>query len=140
VSYLLDTNVISEWTRPRPDAGVVAWLAAADEDNLYLSVLAFAEIRLGIERLSPGAKRDRLTTWLDQELAERFEGRIIAIGRRIAEAWGEVVARARATGIPPPVLEAFLAATALVHELTVVTRNERDLGGLEIPVLNPWRA
>jgi predicted nucleic acid-binding protein len=77
--------------------------------------LAFAEIRLGIERLSPGARPDRLAAWLDHELAERFEGRIIAIDPRIAKAWGQVGARGRAAARPPPVLDAFLAATALVH-------------------------
>jgi toxin FitB len=72
---LLDTNVISEWTKPRPDPGVVAWLKAADESSLYLSVVAFAEIRLGIELLPKGRKRDQLTRWLETDLVHRFEGR-----------------------------------------------------------------
>ena len=132
--YLLDTNVISEWIKPQPDAGVVAWLAAADEDALHVSVLVFAEIRLGIELLPPGEKRSRLGAWLDDDLAARFEGRIIGVDRRVAEAWGALVARGRSRGTPPPVLDAFLAATALVHEMTLVTRNERD-----VAVLNPWQ-
>jgi predicted nucleic acid-binding protein len=86
VRYLLDINVISEWIKPRPDAGVVAWLAGADEDDLYLSVLAFAEIRLGTELLPEGPKRRRIGAWLDDDLAARFEGRIIGIDRAIAEA------------------------------------------------------
>jgi toxin FitB len=139
VRYLLDTNVISEWTRPRPDAGVVAWLDAADEDTLHLSVLAFAEIRLGIELLPDGPKRRRISTWLDDDLAARFEGRIIDIDRAIGEAWAAIVARGRARDAPPPVLDAFLAATALVHGMTLVTRNERDLAGLDVPILNPWQ-
>jgi predicted nucleic acid-binding protein len=139
VRYLLDTNVISEWIKPRPDAGVVAWLDAADEDALHLSVLAFAEIRLGIELLAEGRKRRRIRAWLDDDLAARFEGRIIGVDRTIAEAWAQIVARGRARGAPPPVLDAFLAATALVHEMTVVTRNERDMVGLDVPVLNPWQ-
>jgi predicted nucleic acid-binding protein len=77
VRYLLDTNVISEWARPRPDPAVVAWLETADEDALYLSVLAFAEIRLGIELLPHGQKRRRISAWLDDDLAARFEARII---------------------------------------------------------------
>jgi predicted nucleic acid-binding protein len=97
VRYLLDTNVISEWTESTPDARVVAWLESVDETSLYLSVLAFAEVRLGIERLPIGAKRERLTVWLDQELGERFAGRIIAIDRGIAEGWAVLVARGRAT-------------------------------------------
>jgi predicted nucleic acid-binding protein len=140
VEYLLDTNVISEWTRPRPEPAVVAWLAAADEDLLFLSVLAFAEIRLGIELLPEGRKRARISRWLDRQLAARFEGRIIGIEREIAETWAAIVARGRARGIAPPILDAFVAATALVHRMTLVTRNERDLAGLDVPILNPWRA
>jgi toxin FitB len=140
VRYLLDTNVISEWVKPRADEGVVAWLAAADEDSLYLSVITFAEIRLGIALLPPGRKRTQLATWLDQDLDDRFEGRILDIDRRISEAWAEIVARGRARGATPPILEALLAATALVHGLTVVTRNLRHLERLEVPVLDPWRA
>ena len=139
MKYLLDTNVISEWIKPRPDAGVVAWLAAADEDDLYLRVLAFAEIRLGIELLTEGPKRSRIGTWLDADLAARFEGRIIDIDRAIAEAWAAIIARGRARGATPPVLDAFLAATAMVHEMALVTRNERDVADLGVPVLNPWQ-
>lgn len=139
MKYLLDTNVISEWTRPRPAPAVVAWLAAADEQALYLSVLAFAEIRLGIELLPEGRKRARIGAWLDGDLAARFEGRIIGIERAIAEAWAEIVARGRARGATPPFLDAFLAATVLVHRMTLVTRNESDLAGLDVPILNPWR-
>ena len=138
--FLLDTNVISEWTKPNPDAAVVAWLEAADEDTLYLSVLAFAEIRLGIELLPEGRKRARISAWLAGDLAARFEGRIIGIEREIAEAWAEIVAGGRARGATPPVLDAFLAATALVYHMTLVTRNERDLAALDVPILNPWRA
>jgi predicted nucleic acid-binding protein len=140
VKYLLDTNVISEWTRSRPDPAVVAWLDAAVEDTLYLSVLAFAEIRLGIELLPDGRKRSRISAWLDGDLAARFEGRIIGIEREIAEAWAAIVARGRARGVTPPILDAFVAATALVHRMTLVTRNERDLAGLDVPIVNPWRA
>ena len=138
--YLLDTNVISEWVKPAPDGGVVAWLAAADEDRLYLSVVAFAEIRLGIELLPQGRRRTRLTRWLDHDLGERFEGRIIGVDRSIAETWASLVAKGRRRGKTPPVLDAFLAATALVHGMTLVTRNIQDMADLEVPVLDPWRA
>jgi predicted nucleic acid-binding protein len=140
VRFLLDTNVISEWTKPKPDPAIVDWLEAADENTLYLSVLAFAEIRLGIELLPEGRKRSRISAWLEGDLAARFEGRIIGIEREIAETWAQIVARGRAGGATPPILDAFLAATALVHQMTLVTRNERDLAALDIPILNPWRA
>jgi toxin FitB len=139
VRYLLDTNVISEWTRPRPDPRVVAWLESTDEASLYLSVLAFAEVRLGIERLAIGPQRERLAVWLDRELGERFAGRIVAIDREIAEMWAVLVARGRARGAPPPILDAFLAAIALVHGMTLVTRNLRDVQPLGIAVFSPWQ-
>lgn len=140
MTYLLDTNVISEWSKPRPDAGVVAWLDAAAEDALYLSVVTFGEIRLGIELLPDGRKRERITAWLDDDLAERFDGRILDVDRDIAKAWAKLIARGRALGARPPVLDAFLAATALVRGMILVTRNERDVARLEVPFLNPWRS
>ncbi|MGH6886250.1 MAG: type II toxin-antitoxin system VapC family toxin [Geminicoccales bacterium] len=136
--FLLDTNVISEWVKPRPERRVVAWLDAADQDCLYLSVLAFAEVRLGIERLPAGAKRNRLTVWLDHDLAAWFEGRIIGIDLAIARAWAQLVARGRSVGRTPPILDAFMVATALVHGMTLVTRDRGAAAGLEAPVFNPW--
>jgi predicted nucleic acid-binding protein len=87
-----------------------------------------------------GPKRARISAWLDRNLAARFEGRIIGIERDIAEAWAAIVARGRARGATPPILDAFVAATALVHHMTLGTRNERDLAALGVPILNPWRA
>jgi toxin FitB len=99
-----------------------------------------SEIRLGIELLPEGRKRSRISAWLARDLAARFEGRIIGIEQDIAAAWAVMVARGRVRGATPPILDAFMAATALVHGMTLVTRNERDLAGLDVPVLNPWRA
>jgi predicted nucleic acid-binding protein len=87
VSFLLDTNVISEWTKPRPDRNVISWLAEVDEDRVFISVISFAEVRHGIERLPPGRKRERLARWLAEELPERFENRILAIDQPIDETW-----------------------------------------------------
>jgi hypothetical protein len=141
LTYLLDTNVISEWTKPRPDRGVVEWLEEAEESSLYLSVVAFAEIRLGIELLPKGRKRLQLTHWLEADLAQRFEGRVIEIDQPIAAAWGKIVARGRAQGAaPPPILDAFLVATAMVHGMTLVTRNLRDVQRLGVAVVDPWQA
>jgi toxin FitB len=140
VKYLLDTNVISEWVKPRPERRVVAWLDAIDQESLYLSVLAFAEVRLGIERLPVGAKRERLTVWLDRDLAAWFEGRIIGIDLAIARASARLVARGQSVGRTPPILDAFMAATALVHGMTLVTRDIGDAAWLEVPVFNPWQA
>jgi toxin FitB len=138
VRFLLDINVISEWVKPRPERRVVAWLEATGQECLYLSVLAFAEVRLGIEQLPAGVKRDRLTLWLDGDLAEWFEGRIIGIDLAIARAWAGLVAHGRSVGRPLPILDAFMAATALVHRMTLVTRDSGVAAGLDVPVLNPW--
>jgi predicted nucleic acid-binding protein len=138
VNYLLDTNVVSEWVKARPDPGVAAWLANVDEDRVFLSVITLAELRHGVERLAHGARRDRLNDWLGGELAERFEGRMLSIDAGVADRWGRMVARAQAAGKPAGPMDAFLAATAERHGLTLVTRNEADFRHLCIPLVNPW--
>jgi hypothetical protein len=138
VSFLLDTNVISEWVKPAPNPQVVRWLAEVAEDQVFLSVASLAEIRQGIEQMPAGKRRDRLAAWLVEELPVRFEGRIFDIDRKIAETWGIVMARGRKAGTPIGVWDALFAATAEVHRLTLVTRNVQDFVKLDIPLLNPW--
>lgn len=140
MNYLLDTNVVSEWTRPRPDAGVVTWLAEADEDRVFLSVITLAELRHGVERLPVGARRTRLDAWLRDELLERFEDRILSVDAVTADIWGRVVARAAAAGRALGAMDAFIAATAEQHALTLVTRNTSDFEASGIELLDPWRA
>jgi predicted nucleic acid-binding protein len=138
VSFLLDTNVVSEWIKPRPNPGVVAWIADVDEDRVFLSVVTLAELRYGIERLAPGQRRTRLGDWLEDELPLRFEGRILNIHPAVADTCGRLVARAETMGRPAEAMDAFIAATAEVHGLTVVTRNTSDFQSLSKDVLNPW--
>lgn len=138
MSYLLDTNVVSEWAKPRPDPRVVTWLAEADEDRLFLSVATFAELRAGIEQLPEGRRRQRLAEWLEDDLAERFAGRILAIDIKVAKVWGLVSARAQAAGAAMGVMDAFFAATAAAHSLALVTRNTKDFAQAGIELLNPW--
>jgi toxin FitB len=138
VSFLLDTNVVSEWARPRPDPGVVAWLTAADEDSVYLSVATLAELRYGIERLPAGSRRRRLDAWLREELSTRFEGRVLAIDAMVADEWGRLVARSRRAGRPLSAMDAFIAATAVTHHCSLVTRNIADFVGVTISLVNPW--
>ena len=137
MSFLLDTNVVSEWVKPRPDAGVAAWLAEVDEDRVFVSVITLAELRYGIERMPAGNRRRRLDEWLRNELPLRFEGRILAIDSATADAWGKIVARGEALG-PISVTDAFIAATAEVHGLTLVTRNARDFEPTLKSIVNPW--
>ena len=137
MSWLLDTNVISEWTRPRPDPGVVAWLAAVEEDRLHLSALTFGELWFGIERLPAGRRRSSLEAFVDQ-LAARFEGRVLAVDRVVATAWGVLTRRGRGLGREPEAIDGLIGATALVHGLTIVTRNVGHFAPHGIATLDPW--
>jgi toxin FitB len=138
VSYLLDTNVVSEWVKPRPESRVAHWLAGVDEDRVFLSVVTLGEIRHGIERLAAGRSRTRLDEWLRQDLPLRFEGRVLSIDPAVADAWGKIVARRERMGRPIGVMDAFMAATAEVHELTLVTRNASDFVPSVTSVFDPW--
>jgi hypothetical protein len=137
VTFLLDTNAVSEWVEPRPDPGLIAWMEAADEDRVFISVISLAELRYGVERMAAGKRRRRLEQWLQCELPLRFEGRILRVDADVADAWGKTVSRSEAAGRPMGTMDAFLAATAEVHNLTLVTRNVSDFPLLE-EVLNPW--
>jgi hypothetical protein len=137
VSFLLDTNVVSEWVKPQPNQALIAWLDSVDEDRVFLSVVTLTELRYGIERLPAGKRRKRLEHWLAHELPLRFEGRILAIDATVAQACGEFLARREATGRPLHAMDGFLAATAAVHSLTLVTRNDSDFQNT-VPCLNPW--
>jgi len=136
--FLLDTNVISEVTRPKPNANVARWLEATDESGLFLSVLTLGEIRNGVERLRLGRRRGRLEAWLQADLRARFRGRILFIDEEIADRWGGISALAAARGRPLPVVDGLLAATALQYNLTLVTRNGSDVAGTGVITLNPW--
>jgi predicted nucleic acid-binding protein len=138
VTFLLDTNVLSEPFRPRPDPSVLGWLAETDEDRLYVSVVSIAEIRQGIDLMDLGSRRARIEAWLTEDLPNRFSGRLLGIDGAVANAWGVLVARARRSGIGLSAMDAFLAATANVHGLTLVTRNTADFERLGSDLLNPW--
>jgi toxin FitB len=138
VNFLLDTNVVSEWVKPRPNPGVIEWLASADEDRLFLSVATLAELRYGVERLPAGRKSAQLQEWLETELRSRFEGRVVAIDETVAALWGKLLAKADAVGKPLGAMDGFLAATAAAHQVTLVTPNEMDFAGAGIKTFNPW--
>ena len=100
MSFLLDTNVVSEWTKPRPNPGVVAWLAEVDEDRVFLSVITLTELRYGIERMASSNRRKRLGEWLEEELPLRFEGRVLSVDPAVADVCGKIVAAQRNRGAP----------------------------------------
>jgi predicted nucleic acid-binding protein len=137
LSYLIDTNVLSELRRKQADARVVAWVQARPRQSLYLSVLSLGEIRKGIEGVADAAFRQTLTDWLEVELTNYFIGRLLDIDAQVADRWGRVQA---STGRTLPVIDGLLAATALQYDLTLVTRNIKDFEGLGVQIVNPWTA
>lgn len=138
MNLLLHTNVISEAMRPQPNPGLIAWLDGVDEDRVFISVITLTELRYGIERLAAGARRRRLEDWLERELPARFNGRIFPVDHVVADAGGRIAARSEAAGRPMEMADIFLAATAEVHGLTLVTRNQSDFKAVLPTTLNPW--
>ena len=139
--FLLDTNVISEFNRRgQPNPLVKQWLEAADTDSLYTSVLTLGEIRFGVELLPLSKRRTQLEQWLDRDVPEWFEGRILPVDQSIADRWGFVRAQAQMKGRPLSVIDALLAATALQHNLTIVSRNVSDFTVVGLSVVNSWEA
>lgn len=136
MSYLLDTNVISELTRLNPDSRALGWFQAVPDSSLFLSVLALGEIRKGIETLDDGPRQEALRLWLEQELPEWFEDRLLPIDAAVADRWGRLMAT---MGRTVPAVDSLMAATALHHGLRVVTRNEADFQFPGLQVVNPWR-
>lgn len=134
MSYLLDTNVISEIRRPKPNAGVASWFEEAAGEDLFLSVLVVGEIRQGIERLRvrDPEQAAAFERWLDT-LQRDFRDRLLPVSAAVGDAWGRLNAPA-----PLPTVDSLLAATALVHGLVFVTRDTSKLEGARVPLLNPW--
>ena len=144
MSYLIDTNVLSELRRKQPDAHVIAWFAGRAAQSLFLSVLTLGEIRKGIERLgierqddshADAARRQSLGDWLEQELPTFFLGRLLSVDAGVADRWGRLQALA---GRPLPAIDSLLAATALHHNLALVTRNVKDFANMGVDLINPW--
>jgi predicted nucleic acid-binding protein len=138
--FLLDTNCISELIRSRPEPRVVEWLRAADESLLYVSVLTLGEIRRGAASSPQSKRRTQLEIWLELDLQLRFSGRILDIDGAIADRWGWLTAEAKRRGRPLAAIDGLLAATALHHNLTMISRDVGDFAGAQVAVLNPWEA
>jgi len=138
LKFLLDTNVVSEWVKLKPNANVVRWLADMDEDQVHLSVVTFAEIRQGIYEMPSGRRRDSLESWLNDDLFLRFEGRILDVDLAVAGAWGALMAQSTKVGMNLNAMDAFIAATARVHAVTLATRNTKHFAKLDVSLANPW--
>ena len=138
--FLLDTNVISELVKPRPEPKVVSWIEEIDENLLYLSVLTLGEIRKGVAALPQSARRTELESWLESDLQLRFSKRILSIDGSVADRWGNLAGLALKDGHRLSVVDGLLAATAIHHNLTLVTRNIGDTAATGVAVFNPWQA
>ncbi len=137
--FLLDTNVISELIRPRPEPKVISWFQKTDENLFYLSVLTLGEIRKGVSALPDAKRRVSIEAWLEKDLHNRFEGRILPITEGIADRWGALTGQALTKKRLIPVIDGLLAATAIHHNLTLVTRNTKDIAATGVGVFNPWQ-
>jgi toxin FitB len=136
--YLVDTNIPSELTRKKPDVHVAAFLRNVAQGDVFLSVMTVGEICKGIAALPVSQKRNVLQHWLEEDVRSWFGDRILPVTEAIAERWGNLAATAKQRGITIAVVDGVIAATALHHDLTLVTRNVKDFAGLGIDLLNPW--
>ncbi len=139
MSYLLDTCVISELVAKSPNPTVVTWIDNIDDTQAYLSVITIGEIQKSIAKLPDSRRRDRLQTWLNNDLIVRFQGRILPINIKEILSWGYLVADLEKRGRKVPAMDSLIAALALHHSMKLVTRNERDFEYTGVIIVNPWR-
>lgn len=137
---LLDTNVLSEVTRPAPDARVLDWLDGLDEDRSFISVVSIAEIRRGGALMDEGRKREALAEWLARDLPQRFEQRVLPVDEMVALAWGDLMGLAKRRGRGLSSMDGLIAATAMAQGLTLATRNTKDFEGFGLELFDPWTA
>ena len=138
MNFLLDTCVISELVKPSPNKNVVDWIRSCHEANLFLSSITIGEIQKGISKLPDSKRKDDLQKWLDDDLIERFEGRLLGIDIRVAKKWGEIQALSEHRGLKIPVVDCLIASVGLTYEMTVVTRNIEHMKPSGVMLYDPW--
>jgi len=136
--FLLDTNILSELVRPKPEPKVKTWVDTQNLDTLFISAVSFGELRKPVILRAPGKRRTELEGWIEDDLSMLFSDRTLAVTRSIAERWGILDAERQIAGRPLNMADGMIAATALEHGLTLVTRNVKDFTGIGVPLLNPW--
>lgn len=137
MKFLLDTCVISALRKPRENASLVEWISEVDEPDLYLSVITIGELEKGVSRLPESKKKTAVSEWVRHDVTNRFGNRILPIDAAVAACWGELIGALETKGKPLPILDAFIAATAIVADCTVVTRNTKDFADCGVRLHNP---
>ena len=138
MAFLLDTNVVSETVRPRPDKTVLDWIEAQVPSDLFLAAQTIGELVRGARKVREQARRERFERWIEQDLARQFDGRVVPFDGHTATVWGRLMGDGDRAGRPPATADAQIAAVAIHHELVLVTRNVRDFARFDIQLLNPW--
>ena len=138
MTFLLDTNVVSETVKPRPAPRLLEWFDAQLAPDLYISVVTLGEVVHGARRLRDRRRRRSYETWIQRELLRDFEGRVLPFDAEAATIWGDLLAVGDRSGLSLPAIDAQIAAIARRHRMTVVTRNVRDFSLMDVPLLNPW--
>lgn len=138
MTFLLDTNVLSDGSKRDADPNLVAWVRNVDPTTTFISVVTLAEARSGIARMPEGRRRWKLEEWLEHDVRRFFGDRMLGIDAAIADVCGQMLAVVNPDRRAIVTMDIWIAATAVVHDLTVVTRNTRDFEALGVPLLNPW--
>ena len=141
MKYLLDTNIISEFVSKKPNQKVLDYVSSLDENDVYLSVITIGEIRFGIEKLDKEKQKKKiksLSDWLNNDLMQRFDGRVLDIDMKIMLKWGEINAQLQKIGKPMPIMDSLIASSCLAKEFVLITRNEKDFYSFEIEMVNPF--
>ena len=136
--YLLDTCVISEIIKPKPNKNVISWLTNQDESKLFLSVLTFGEIEKGIEKAPDKVRKKKLKLWVEEDLKQRFEGRVLPIDLKTTTQWGTLQGKSEQAGKPMSAIDGLIAVSGLVNNCVVVTRNTLDMEQSTVELFNPW--
>jgi toxin FitB len=138
MAYLLDTCTISEMVATNPNSKVLDWFQSQNEKNFYLSIITIGEIEKGIFQLPASKKRTSLETWFLDEIVPGFQGRILNIDRKVMTTWAKMIANLKSKGAIRPAFDSLIEATALEHDLILVTRNVKNFGQSQVTILNPW--
>ena len=141
MKYLLDTNIISEFVSKKPNQKVLDYVSSLDENDVYLSVITIGEIRFGIEKLDKEKQKKKiksLSDWLNNDLMQRFDGRVLDIDMKVMLKWGEINAQLQKIGKPMPIMDSLIASSCLAKEFVLITRNEKDFYSFEIEMVNPF--